>query len=89
MVDILNQVTTHLDPDMVTVILNGITLEAVQWAEIHDPTMVEVDHNLEQEVCVAAGCMLVQMHVTDWAEAQGEDPVLSGSFRLARSPKED
>ena len=26
---------------------------------------------------VAAGCVLVKMHVTDWAEAQREDPVLS------------
>ena len=39
--------------------------------------MVEGDHNLEQEVCVAAGCVLVQMHMTDWAETHREDPVLS------------
>ena len=52
----------------------------MQWAEIHDPTVVEGDHNLEQEVHVAAGCVLVQMHMTDWAEAQREDPVLSAVF---------
>ena len=50
---------------------------AAHQVEVHDPTIVESDHCLEQEVHVAAGCMLVQMHVTDWAEAQREDPVLS------------
>ena len=62
---------------MVRLILDGVTLGAAHWAEVHDPTIIEGDHDLEQEVCVAAGCMLVQMHVTDWAEAQREDPVLS------------
>ena len=38
---------------------------------------VESDHNLEQEVCVTAGCAQMQMHVTDWAKAQSEDPALS------------
>ena len=46
-------------------------------AEVHDPTVVEGDHCLEQEVHVTAGCMLVQMHVTDWTEAPREDPMLS------------
>ena len=62
---------------MVKSILNGVTLGAVQWAETHDPTMVESDHHLEQEVCVATGHVQVQMHVTDWAKAQTEDPALS------------
>ena len=64
-VDVLSWDTTHLDPDTVRSILNGITLGAVQQAEIHDPMMVEGDHNLEQEVHVTAGCVLVQMHMTD------------------------
>ena len=55
MADVLSQVTTHLDPDMVRSIFNGITLGAAQWVEIHDPAMVEGDHNLEQEVHVTAG----------------------------------
>ena len=75
--DVLNQVTTCLDPDMVRSILDGVTLGAVHQAEVHDPTIVKGDHGLEQEVCVATGCALVQMHVTDWTEAQKEDPVLS------------
>ena len=36
-----------------------------------------MDHGLEQEVHVTTGHVLVQMHVTDWTEAQKEDPVLS------------
>ena len=48
----------------------------MHWAEVHDPAIVESDHHLEQEVCVAAGNRLVRMHVMDWAEAQREDPVL-------------
>ena len=70
-------------------ILNRITLGAAQWVEIHDLTMVEGDHNLEQEVCVTAGCVLVQMHMTDWPEAQREDPVLSAVLGLVGSLKED
>ena len=75
--DVLSWVTTSLDPDMVRFILNGMTLGAAQWAEIHDHTIVEGGHNMEQEVHVTAGCMLVQMHMTEWTEAQREDLVLS------------
>ena len=77
MAEVLSQITTCLNPDRVRSILDGITLGAAHRAEIYDPTIVEGDHDLDQEVCVAAGCMLVQMHMTDWAEAQREDPVLS------------
>ena len=76
-VDVLGQVTTWLDPDMVKLILNGVPIGAVHWAENHDPAMVESDHHLEQEMCVATGCTQVQMHVMDWAKAQREDPALS------------
>ena len=58
-------------------ILDGVALGAVHQAEVHDPTIVESDHHLEQEVCVTAGCVQVQMHITDWAEAQRQDPALS------------
>ena len=87
--DVLSQITNYLDPDAVRSILNGITLGAAHWAEIHDPTIVEGDCNLEQEVHVAAGCMLVQMHVTGWAEAQREDPILSAVFKLVGDTQED
>ena len=69
--------TTCLDPDMVRSILDGVTLGAVHQAEVHNPTLVKGDHGLEQEVYVTTGHMLVQMHITDWTEAQKEDPVLS------------
>ena len=70
--DVLSWVTIHLDTDMVRLILDGVTLGAAQQVEIHEPTMVEGDHNLEQEVCVVAGCMLVKMHVTDWQKPRGK-----------------
>ena len=77
MEDVLSWITTHLNPDTVKSIFNGITLGAAHRAEVHDPAVVEGDHDLEQEVCVAAGCISIQMHVTDWAEALREDPILS------------
>ena len=58
-------------------ILDGITLGSVHQAKVPDPIIVEGDCCLEQEVCVTAGHILVQMHVTDRAEAQKEDLMLS------------
>ena len=58
-------------------ILDGVALGAVHLVETHDPAMVGSACHLEQEVHVAAGCMQVQMHVMEWAEAQREDPALS------------
>ena len=66
----LSWITTQLNPDTVRSILNGIILGAAHWAEVHDSTVAKGDHDLEQGVSVAAGCILVQMQVTDWAEAQ-------------------
>ena len=77
MADVLSQVTTHLDPDMVGLVLDGITLGDTQMVECHNPTVVERDHGMEKEVHVTAGWVLVQMHVTDWAGAQRDDLVLS------------
>ena len=62
---------------MVKSILNGVAMGSAHWAKVHDPTVVEGDCHLEWEVCVTTGHALVQMHVTDLAEAQREDPVLS------------
>ena len=76
-VDVLSQITTCLDPNMVRSILNGIILGAACQVQVHDPTIAKGDHDLEQEVHVATGHVSVQMHMTDWAEAQREDPVLS------------
>ena len=68
-------------------ILSGVELASMHWAKVHDPTIVKGDHHLEQEVCVTAGCALVQMHVTDWAEAQKEDPLLSTVLNWLKSQK--
>ena len=70
MVDVLSWVTTQLDPDTVRSVLNGVALGAVHQAEIHNPAIVKGDHCLEQEVHVATGHTLVQMHVADWAKAK-------------------
>ena len=75
--DVLSWVTIHLNPDMVRLILDRVTLGAAHQAEVHDPTITEGDHDLEQEVHVAAGHLIVQMHITDGTEAQRADPVLS------------
>ena len=88
-VDILSWVTTQLDPDMVKAILSGVAMGSVQWGKVHDPTVVEGDHLLEQEVCVMTGCALVQMHVTDWAQNPAEGSNVMCSFRLAESTEED
>ena len=44
---------------MVRSILNGVALGAVHHAAVHDPTIVEGDCHLEQEVHVATAHMLV------------------------------
>ena len=77
MADVLSRITTHLSLEAVQSILDGVTLGATHRAEGYDPAVVEGDHGIEKEVCVAAGQVLVEMHVTDWAKTQREDPVLN------------
>ena len=60
---------------------------ATQRAEGDDPAMVDSDHNIEKEVCVTAGQVLVEMHVTDWAAAQREDPVLDAVLHWLEAKK--
>ena len=55
MADVLSQITTHLDLEAMQSVLDGVTLGATQRAEGDDPAVVEGDHNLEKEVCVATG----------------------------------
>ena len=77
-VDVLSQITTHLGLEAVWSILDGVTLGGTtQRAEGCDPAVVEGDYNLEKEVCVTTGWVLVEMHITDWATAQREDAVLN------------
>ena len=74
--DMLSWITTHLGPEALQSVLDGATLGAIQRAEGEDPAMHEGYQEKEKEVRVAAGWVLVQMHVTNWAAAQKEDPEL-------------
>ena len=60
---------------------------SVHQAEVHNPTVVEGDCYLEQEVHVTTGHVFVQMHITDWAEAQKEDPMLSTVLNWLKAQK--
>ena len=72
---------------MVRSILDGVAIGVVHQAEVHNPTIAEGDLSLEKEVHVAAGCTLVQMHVTGWAEAQRENPMLSAVLDWLKAQK--
>ena len=74
--DALSWVTTHLQPEAVQAILDGVAIGASQQAERESPAITKNNQQLEQEVCVAAGGVLVEIHVTYWATAQREDPEL-------------
>ena len=86
--DVLSQIITRLDPETVKYILNGVTLGMGHWAKVHDPAVVKGDQHLEQEVWVMAGHPLVEMHVTNWAEAQREDPTLSTVLDWLKAQKQ-
>ena len=74
----LSWITTCLSPEAMQSILEyGVSLVAIYREEAHDPAVVEGDYGLEKEVCVITGWVLVEMHVTDWAKTQREDPVLN------------
>ena len=77
MANVLSQITTHLKLEAMRSILDGVTLGAAHRVEGYDPAVVECDCGMEKEVHVTAGWVLVEMHVTDWVEAQREDPVPS------------
>ena len=88
--DMLSQITTHLSLEAVQSVLDGVTLGATQRAGGDEPVVVEGDYNIEKEVCVTAGQVLVEMHVTNWAIAKREDPVLDAVLHcLAAKKKTD
>ena len=68
-------------------ILDGVTLGATQRAEGYDPAMVEGEHDIEKEVHVAARWVLVEMHATNWATAQREDPELDAILHWLEAKK--
>ena len=77
MADVLSCITTCHSREAVQSILDGVTLGAAHRAKGCDLTVVESDHNIEKEVCATTGWVSVEMHMTDWAKAQREDPVLN------------
>ena len=87
-VDVLSQVSTRLDLETVKSIPKWVTLGMAHQAKLHDLAMVEGDQQLEQEVWVTAGCPLVEMHVTSWAEVQREDPTLSTVLDWLKAQKQ-
>ena len=85
--DALSRVTTHLEPEAVQTILDGATVDASQRAEGENPAIIESDQQLEKEVQVTTGQVLVEMHVTNWAAAQKEDPELDAVLQWLESKK--
>ena len=58
-----------------------------QRAERENPAIIKGDQQLEKEVQVATGQVLVEMHVTNWAAAQKEDPELNAVLQWLGSRK--
>ena len=69
-------------------ILDGVAIGTAHHAKVHDPAMVEGNQCLEQEVCAVTGYPLEEMHVTDWAKAQREDPMLSAVLDWLKAQKQ-
>ena len=66
-------------------VLDGATLGASQRAEGEDPAVITGDQEKEKEVWVTAGQILVEMHVTNWATCQKEDPKLDAVLQWLES----
>ena len=85
--DVLSWITTYLSPEAMQSVLDGVALGATYRVEGYDPAVVEGDHGIEKEVHVAAGRVFVEMHVTDWAKTQREDPVLNAVLNWLEAQK--
>ena len=85
--DALSWVTTRLPLEAVQSVLDGATIGTSQCAERERSAVIKSEQLLEWEVCVAAGQALVEMHVTNWAEAQKEDPELDAVLQWLGSKK--
>ena len=88
-VDALSQITTRLGPKVVQSILDGVALGSAHRAEGYVLAVVEGDHNIEREVHVATEQVEVKMHVTNWATAQREDPIINGMMNWLGMQKTD
>ena len=86
MADALSRITTLLGLEVVQAILDGATIGAPQGAEGDDPAVIEGDQQKEKEVQVTTGRVLVEIHVTNWATAQKEDPELDAENQPEDTP---
>ena len=85
--DVLSQITPGLSPETMQFILDEVSLGATKRAQGDDPAVVEGDHDIEKEVCVTTGQVLVEMHVTNWATPQREDPELDAVLHWIEAKK--
>ena len=85
--DALSRVTTRFELETVQAVLDGATMGTSQRAERENPAIIKCEQQLEKEVWVAAGQVLVEMHVTDWAAAQKEDFELDAVLQWLGSKK--
>ena len=85
--DALSQVTTHLKLEAVQAILDGVTVGASQRVEGENPAIIKSNQQLEKEVRVTTGQVLKEMHVTNWAAAQKEDPELDAVLQWLEPKK--
>ena len=83
--DALSRITTFLGLEAVQAIIDGATIGVPQRAEGEDPAGIKGDQQKEKEVQVATGRVLVEMHVTNWATAQKEDPELEAILQWLES----
>ena len=87
MAGVLSWITIRLGPEAVQSVLDGATLGASWRAEGEDPVVIEGDQEKEKQVWVAAGRVLVEMHVTNWATDQKEDPELDADLQWLEPKK--
>ena len=78
---------THLEPEAVQAVLHGAAVGASQRAERENPAIIKNDQQLEQEVWVTTGWIQVEMHITNWAAAQKEDPELNAVLHWLETKK--
>ena len=53
--DALSCITTHLPPEAVQAVLDGVAMGTPQQAEVENPAVVKNNQRMEQEICVATG----------------------------------
>ena len=78
--DALSQITLKLDAETVKSILDSVTVGLTGRTDAHDPMVAATDEEIHKQVWetavqARATHMHVNLHVTAWVVAQGEDPI--------------